>query len=74
MGLADKEYDLGDANDRHYYLYVSGRWGRQKGIDEVLRLAELNPYDEFRAYGSADVLTHAHAHARAMRVLFADSS
>lgn len=54
-GLDDNEFELGPANDRQYYLYVSGNWGRQKGIDEVLRLAELNPNDEFRAYGSNDL-------------------
>ncbi len=48
-------YQLGDPNERRHFLFVSGRWGRRKGIDKVLKLAELNPDDEFRVYGNADV-------------------
>lgn len=54
-GLTESEYELGDPNERRYFLYVSGSWGRYKGIDTVLTLAELNPDDEFRVYGNSDV-------------------
>lgn len=51
----ETEYELGDESQRSYYLYVSGNWGRAKGIDGFLKLARMNPDKQFRAYGSADV-------------------
>jgi glycosyltransferase involved in cell wall biosynthesis len=54
-GFDEAEFALGNPKDRKHYLYVSGNWGRGKGIDMVLALAERNPNDTFLACGSKDL-------------------
>ncbi len=56
-GLADQEYDFGNAHERlDYYLWVGGfSWGwHYKGLNVFVSLAMRNKEKEFIVYGTGD--------------------